>query len=477
VDLSAGQPGSPEHALALAELAHAEMWHGIASGPGRARAAARLARRTGSTRALAYALATEVMAVCFEGGTDASQARQAQEAAVQARDFWAYVHAVLWGISSRGTLEDRAVLAFVAEGRAELAAVGAPHSYIAVLAAAEAEGNLARGDWRRCAELLRLAFVANPGPLAGATVRLTAAVLACRRGRLAEGWAHLDRAEERPANPRTFALCDFLFARATLAAAAGDADAAVDAAVAGVELPVRPDGVERLLPVAAQALADAAERLRDRGHDPAEPVGRLNHLRRRFPTIVVDVLPGEVYRLVVAAMQSLYDAEAARGRGDAGAAQAWLRATEAARTAELLWEEAYASWRVAEALLPDRAQRVEGMAALRRAYEIASDLDANPIVTEVEALAREARVELGAPTALPAAGGARSGALAALTARERELLTHVVAGRTYREIARALQISEKTVSSHVSTILTKTGTANRVALAQLVRRLDANERP
>ena len=59
--------------------------------------------------------------------------------------------------------------------------------------------------------------------------------------------------------------------------------------------------------------------------------------------------------------------------------------------------------------------------------------------------------------------------IAGLTAREREVLDHVVAGRTYGEIARDLFVSEKTVSSHVSNLLRKTGAANRVELAQLAR--------
>ena len=57
-----------------------------------------------------------------------------------------------------------------------------------------------------------------------------------------------------------------------------------------------------------------------------------------------------------------------------------------------------------------------------------------------------------------------------LTAREREVLAHIVAGRTYGEIARELVLSEKTVSSHVSHLLSKTGTANRVDLARWATR-------
>ncbi|WP_139820895.1 response regulator transcription factor [Krasilnikoviella flava] len=42
--------------------------------------------------------------------------------------------------------------------------------------------------------------------------------------------------------------------------------------------------------------------------------------------------------------------------------------------------------------------------------------------------------------------------------------------RTYAEIARALTIGEKTVSTHVSHLLAKTGARNRVELAGLARR-------
>ncbi|MCR2763353.1 helix-turn-helix transcriptional regulator [Microbacterium sp. zg.B48] len=57
--------------------------------------------------------------------------------------------------------------------------------------------------------------------------------------------------------------------------------------------------------------------------------------------------------------------------------------------------------------------------------------------------------------------------LQSLTVREREVLAHIVAGETYAETAAALYISEKTVSSHVSHLLAKTGTSNRVELALL----------
>jgi DNA-binding NarL/FixJ family response regulator len=57
-----------------------------------------------------------------------------------------------------------------------------------------------------------------------------------------------------------------------------------------------------------------------------------------------------------------------------------------------------------------------------------------------------------------------------LSCREREVLGYVLTGSTYTEIAKALVLSEKTIGAHISNMLRKTGTANRVQLAELARR-------
>ncbi|HEY9349227.1 MAG TPA: helix-turn-helix transcriptional regulator, partial [Acidothermales bacterium] len=97
------------------------------------------------------------------------------------------------------------------------------------------------------------------------------------------------------------------------------------------------------------------------------------------------------------------------------------------------------------------------------------DLHAAPLLAEIEALAASTRVPLAAVA--PVARDDDDAVLSTLTPREREVLAHIVAGRTYAEIARTLVVSEKTVSVHVSNMLRKTGTANRVELAQRARRL------
>jgi DNA-binding NarL/FixJ family response regulator len=62
------------------------------------------------------------------------------------------------------------------------------------------------------------------------------------------------------------------------------------------------------------------------------------------------------------------------------------------------------------------------------------------------------------------------GGVDALTAREREVLAELAKGRSNREIARALHVSEKTVKAHVSSVLAKLGVQDRTQAALLAVR-------
>ena len=70
--------------------------------------------------------------------------------------------------------------------------------------------------------------------------------------------------------------------------------------------------------------------------------------------------------------------------------------------------------------------------------------------------------------AAPAPGGA--GELAGLTGREREILRLVAIGLTNREICDRLWVSMPTVKTHVSHLLAKTGSRDRVQLVLLALR-------
>jgi DNA-binding CsgD family transcriptional regulator len=149
-----------------------------------------------------------------------------------------------------------------------------------------------------------------------------------------------------------------------------------------------------------------------------------------------------------------------KGRSDAAA---WASAAAGWAAVGRPFRCALARWREAEAAEAS-GDRQAAAVALREAHAIAARLGAAPLLGELEALARRLRVRLGA--------GARSVTLGAgraygLTAREREVLDALAAGRTNRQIAEALFISESTAGVHVSNILGKLGVATRTEAARV----------
>ena len=72
-------------------------------------------------------------------------------------------------------------------------------------------------------------------------------------------------------------------------------------------------------------------------------------------------------------------------------------------------------------------------------------------------------IEGGSPSASSSGAGADS-IVKRMTAREREVLEHLMDGRSNRAIAEALGIDEATVKAHLGRMLRKTGAHNRVEL-------------
>jgi DNA-binding NarL/FixJ family response regulator len=108
----------------------------------------------------------------------------------------------------------------------------------------------------------------------------------------------------------------------------------------------------------------------------------------------------------------------------------------------------------------DRSRLLPAVRAGARGY-LSKDVDPQALVAAVRSVA--AGHLLLEPSAADVLAGTVSPAL--LTAREREVLALIADGRSNREIARALVVAEKTVKTHVSSILLKLGLADRTQAA------------
>ena len=149
-------------------------------------------------------------------------------------------------------------------------------------------------------------------------------------------------------------------------------------------------------------------------------------------------------------------------------ADAFARAAIAADRIGDAWLAASARLLEADAAMT-AGSAAQAVAAVRSAYDVATTLGAQPLVADIEALARRVRISLEAPTVY--ALGERDATRLGLTTREAEVLALVAAGRTNREIGAELYVSDKTASVHVSNILRKLGVSSRVEAAAIAQRV------
>jgi DNA-binding CsgD family transcriptional regulator/tetratricopeptide (TPR) repeat protein len=472
-ELTAPYPDSAEHARVLAELGSAESWIGDPEAMTHADAAVRIARGAGSERVLAQALAERASVIIHRSPELAlADARAAEPLARSSGSMGDLLNSLVWQVNALlclGRIEEATEVAL--RGYADLAAPG-PDLFAYFLAYLACEGLLQSGRWMECRELLRTALSARCVSIAGGVIRLMAASLAVRCGRLPEARQHFDRARELISD-------DFLGVRVTVAT--GGAEVLVGEgkplqALHWLGSKLTPpggaptDGDDDLLLPYANAAAEAARMARDAG-DPAAAVEAVSMLGE-----VVSDWPWEPFTTVrpdvaVQAMnRRLFLAEVARCRDDPDQPDRWRAAFEACEAANAPWHQAVAQWRCAEATVAAGQPAVSVSELMRQAHHTAAELGAEPLQDSVEALARRTRISLRQPAPVSFPDQSRT-LLSALTGRELEILGFLVAGRSNGEIAKELFISGKTVSVHVSNILRKTGTTSRLEAAALAERL------
>ena len=155
--------------------------------------------------------------------------------------------------------------------------------------------------------------------------------------------------------------------------------------------------------------------------------------------------------------------------GRAGDGALWADARRQWEACENRHHAAYARLREAEALLARGGNRADAATLVREAHAVADALGARPLLEQLQALARRARIDLD--------DGGRSETAAdavlrfELTPRELDVLALLAGGLTNREIGAELFISNKTASVHVSRILGKLSVPNRAAAAAFAQRL------
>jgi DNA-binding CsgD family transcriptional regulator/tetratricopeptide (TPR) repeat protein len=192
-------------------------------------------------------------------------------------------------------------------------------------------------------------------------------------------------------------------------------------------------------------------------------------------------------------------AHAARVRGRSEP-ETWAELAEAWGAVPIPYLAAKAYWWQAAAALEARERRGEARKALRAAWRIAGELPARPLRRALIELAGRGRIPLPeeGPVIIPIAASERPPAAAGadqlgssrhaiaerllgsttpsadrfgLSPRENSVLLVLAEGRTNREIAQRLFISERTVAVHVRRILAKLGVSGRVEAAGLAIRL------
>lgn len=283
------------------------------------------------------------------------------------------------------------------------------------------------------------------------------------RGEWAEAQRELEQFIERMDLPKGRMLGTLEYLRAELYRLRGEFRAAEAAYVAAGAIghDVQPGHALARL---AQGHVEAANAAIRRAVAETEgPISRAR-LLPAFVDIVLasdDVTAAEVAATELTALADAFDRPYVRALADQASGRVRLAAGDTTAAVPAL-RRAWNGWRALEAPYEAARVRVDIGCACRALG------DEDGASMELHA-ARLAFADLGAVTDIGRVdqllGDESADVPGGLSAREREVLALVAAGRSNRQIAEVLVISEKTVSSHISHILTKLGVPSRTAAA------------
>jgi DNA-binding CsgD family transcriptional regulator/tetratricopeptide (TPR) repeat protein len=474
-DMVPDEPPSAERAGVLAALAN------VLQRPGRhaeslavCEEAVQVAEAAGAERAAIRALTVRGLNLCYLGRAEEGIAclvetrRRAEERGSPEDVTHAYISLCDVLITS-GRLHDAARTAF--EGLEFARRHGLERGHGVALAVNAADALIGTGDWTRADDVLAAAFRAG-GLFWGDLPHMFQAQLDTARGELESARRHLEAAKGSAAKPWAAVRYGALVAELALWEGRLDAAAeAVDDALRAASLTEsgyqRPQLCALGVRIEAERTRLAAVRRDDQAPDEARRrAERLLEDARRSAREAAAVAPD------AAAWAAVAEAEHGRVAGPPSA-DAWCAAVAAFDALDRPYVAAYCRWREAEALAGTR----EAAEPARAAHRVARWLGARALQQQVELLAQRARIDLAEPEP-PATEDDRTALAEALglTAREAEVLELVVRGYTNREIGAALYVSAKTASVHVSHILRKLGTANRVEAAAIAQQVMAGPR-
>ena len=473
VELSRPFPDSAEYAGALAYLSWCEWWSNeLELSRAYAEEAVQAAHRSGSKRALSFAYAVRGNWDVHGERSDADTAEGLRFAMLTGDPELTFRVLVIrqnyllrWGRLTECVEITRLFL--------QVALHAGALSVAGFTAGLLAHDLLMLGHLPESGMVIREGLSVAAMPNASAMVRLAATSLSVRRGELDVAGMHLQRAKELMPDVEQVAGLSAQPVLAEYLLSTGRAEEALDLLSRTIgALSADTRDADELLIWGARAAAELMEAARDRrdnaGARRAE-VAFDNLLAARRDMMPAPFEAAGPEDLVQPAMEALFIAESARFTAAKPTSAVWAEAARRCAAAGLRWDEAIALFRWAQASLDEGTPRVSAAVPLRSAYRFAVETGAMPLRRQVETLAALARIRLEEPAATtPAEPPAPLGSL---THREREILSHLVAGRTYAEIAQALFISEKTVSTHVSNLLHKTGTSSRREVAALAVRL------